>query len=936
MLGKLENLEREAKSMQVDILGLAETRYTEDGRIPMDNYIYIYSGGAEHHNGVGFVVKKSLEKHILGYWALSERNMMLKIRAKPFNIAIIQTYAPTTSHNDEEAEVHYEEIQRMLKQVKSTDVLIVMGDFNAKIGVEAYQDTVGKFGLGKRNERVERLLQFCIENNLIVSNTFFQHPKRLLYTWKSPGDITRNQIDYILINKRHRNNMKQCKTYPGADIGSDHNPVVAKIKIRLKKTHKSDQKKEFIDWGKLNIQEEKEKYLINVQNKFEILSLECMEQYRMETTEEKIDNKWQCLKGSINHANKAAPKKVKRAKQKWMTDEILDLMDQRKKAKNTPEYSSLKKEVQEKCRDARENWIESKCEELEECDRNNATKRMHEEIKVITGNRRGNSGSGCIKDKDGNLLFEKDQILNRWSEYAGDLFADNRPPLPTPSNNEGTPILKSEVRNAMMNSQNGKAPGEDGITTEMLRALEDFGVDRLTELFNDMYSTGHMPDELLQSIYITLPKKARATECSDYRTLSMMPHVLKIFLKVLQERNKQKINREVGSNQFGSRPGSGTREGLFCFNTIAQKHVEVDQDLYTCFIDYSKAFDRIHHATLIECLEKIGMDGKDIRIITNLYWHQKAAIKIENELSPFTSIRRGVRQGCVLSPYLFNIYTEFIFREVEELEGISINGININNLRYVDDTALFASDEEKLQKLVDVVKECSSQAGLDMNAKKTKTMVISKHPERDNRVDIKIDGESLEQVHQFKYLGTQVTDDARTEKELKCRIGAAKTKFSMLSTILTSKQLRIPLKIRVLGCYVFSVFGYGSEAWTLTKAMEDKIEAFEMWCLRRMGRISWKDKKTNADVLKQMRTERKLLNAIKQRKLRYFGHVKRQDSFLKQVMEGKLKGKRPRGRPRTTWLDNVEAWTGRGKAECTQACKDRRLWSVITSQPLRR
>ena len=464
--------------------------------------------------------------------------------------------------------------------------------------------------------------------------------------------------------------------------------------------------------------------------------------------------------------------------------------------------------------------------------------------------------------------------------------------------------------------------------------LEDFGIDTLTDMFNDMYSTGHIPEELLQSVYITLPKKARATECSDFRTISLMPHVLKIFLKVIQERISQKINKEVGNNQFGSRPGSGTREGLFCFNTIAQKHVDVDQDLYTCFIDYSKAFDRIHHVTLIECLEKIGIDGKDIRIIANLYWHQKAAIRIEDELSPFTSIQRGVRQGCVLSPYLFNIYTEFIFREVVELEGTSINGVNINNLRFVDDTALIANEEEKLQKLVDIVKECSSQAGLDMNAKKTKTMVITKHPERDKRIEIKIDGESLEQVDQFKYLGTQISDDARSEKELSCRIATAKNKFSMLSTILSSKQLSTPLKIRVLTCYVFSVFGYGAEAWTLTKNMEDKIEALEMWCLRRMSGISYKDRITNEEVLKRMKTERSLLSTIKKRKLRYFGHVKRQNGLLKQTLEGRIEGRRPRGRPRTTWVDNIEAWTGMRKYECTEACRDRAQWSVIASRPL--
>ena len=185
----------------------------------------------------------------------------------------------------------------------------------------------------------------------------------------------------------------------------------------------------------------------------------------------------------------------------------------------------------------------------------------------------------------------------------------------------------------------------------------------------------------------------------------------------------------------------------------------------------------------------------------------------------------------------------------------------------------------------------------------------------------------------FKYLGTQVSNDARSEAELKCRIAAAKTKFSMLSTILTSKHLSIPLKIRVLTCYVFSVFGYGAEAWTLTKVLEKKIDAFEMWCLRKMGGISYKDRVTNEEVLKRLKTQRNLLRTIKQRKLRYFGHVERQHCLLKQTMEGRVSGRRPRGRPRTTWMDNIQVWTGMQKAKCTQACKDRQLWSVISSQP---
>ena len=306
---------------------------------------------------------------------------------------------------------------------------------------------------------------------------------------------------------------------------------------------------------------------------------------------------------------------------------------------------------------------------------------------------------------------------------------------------------------------------------------------------------------------------------------------------------------------------------------------------------------------MIKCLERIGMDGKDIRIIANLYWHQRAVIRIDNELSPYTPIQRGVRQGCVLSPYLFNIYTEFIFREVEELKGININGQNINNICYADDTALMAESEEKLQEIVNEVKYHSSRGGLEMNVKKTKVMLITRKPEK--TITIKVDSADLERVHQFKYLGTQITEDVRTETELKYRMNAAKAKFSSMNTILTSRQLKLPLKLRVLKCYIMSIFTYGCETWTLTEVLEDKIEAFEMWCFRRIGRISWKDKVTNQAVLQKLGTERNLLKSIKQRQLRYYGHIKRQNGFLCEALEGKLEGKRPRGRPRTNWMGNI-------------------------------
>ena len=280
-------------------------------------------------------------------------------------------------------------------------------------------------------------------------------------------------------------------------------------------------------------------------------------------------------------------------------------------------------------------------------------------------------------------------------------------------------------------------------------------------------------------------------------------------------------------------------------------------------------------------------------MIANLYWHQKAAIKIHNELSPFTSIQRGVRQGCVLSPCLFNLYTEFIFRESNHLPGISIHGHNLNNIRYADDTALLADSEKNLQEIVSCVKNESSKKGLDMNIKKTKTMIISRNP-TGKKVNIEVDGQILEQIDKMKYLGTLITEEIKTDIELETRSNLAKSKFSEMSKLLTSKRLKLKTKLNILNCYIFSIFTYGSEAWTLSKVLEDKIEATEMWCLRRMSNIRWKDKVSNEEVLRRLGTERKLLDKIKKRKTRYYGHIKRKNNILTRAVEGKVNVKRPR------------------------------------------
>ena len=138
-------------------------------------------------------------------------------QGKPFNIMVIQAYAPTSNAEEAEVEQFYEDLQDFLEQTSKKDVLLIIGDWNAKVGSQETPGVTGKFGLGIRNEARQRLVEFCQENALVIANTLFQQHKRRLYTWTSPDSQHQNQTDYILCSQRWRSSIQSTKTRPGAD-----------------------------------------------------------------------------------------------------------------------------------------------------------------------------------------------------------------------------------------------------------------------------------------------------------------------------------------------------------------------------------------------------------------------------------------------------------------------------------------------------------------------------------------------------------------------------------------------------------------------------------------------------------------------------------------------------------------------------------------------
>ena len=154
------------------------------------------------------------------------------LQGKPFNIKVIQVYAPTSNTEEAEVEWFYEDLQDLLELTPQKNVLFILGDWNVKVGSQETPGVKGKFGLGVQNEAGQRLIAFCQENALVIANTLFQQHKRRLYTWTSPDGKHRNQIDYILCSQRCRNSIQSAKTRPGADCGSDQELLIAKFRLK--------------------------------------------------------------------------------------------------------------------------------------------------------------------------------------------------------------------------------------------------------------------------------------------------------------------------------------------------------------------------------------------------------------------------------------------------------------------------------------------------------------------------------------------------------------------------------------------------------------------------------------------------------------------------------------------------------------------------------
>ena len=174
------------------------------------------------------------------------------------------------------------------------------------------------------------------------------------------------------------------------------------------------------------------------------------------------------------------------------------------------------------------------------------------------------------------------------------------------------------------------------------------------------------------------------------------------------------------------------------------------------------------------------------------------------------------------------------------------------------------------------------------------------------KTNVKIGKQKLVEVDEFCNLGSRITSDGRSKKEIISRIAQAKRAFHQKRDLLTAGNLNMEVRKQFIRTYIWSMLLYGSEAWTMTAAEKARIEAFEMWCYRRMMRIKWIDRVSNEGVLRRVGEKRSLMKTLRRRRKYLIGHILRYDGLMKTIVEGKVEGKNGKGRPRTKYMEQVK------------------------------
>ena len=960
------------KTKNMDLLALSESRWPGNGVSNIRGTTILHSGTVSSHiHGVAMLLspraKAAWDAAGSVFQPVSERILKIRLKCHLSYMTVLSIYAPTNPSNPTSeaalpSEAFYDQLQSTLSSVPSSDMLVIMGDFNARVGSDcsSWTSVMGPHGIGEHNGNGQRLLDFCASNQLIISNTWFQHKLLHRTTWFRNGDRSRpgHMIDYILVNKRFRTSVLDTRVYRSTLHESDHELVISSLRFKIKAKRRQARTLRY--------------ETMNVPSSCKASYQSVLSETLNNSDQSSLVNPlWNNFKSSIHKACESLPPSQQHSDPDWITDEVCNLSRKKQEAwlrlknahsQDTPqlktEYNHLKKLTKVAVEKARNSWWSKRAEEAEHralvAEQQGRGGSLIKDLRLLQ-KKFSKPASSTLVAKDGTTLQSDEDKLNRWAEHfeevvncQADVDVVSLEDLPIASpldasldvsvsdEDLSSPLSEDEIQTAISELRSKKAPGLDGITLEMLTLGGDETVRWLKTIFDTIWETESVPEDWQSQLLVPLHKKGSRTICDNYRGIALLSIPGKVFAKAILNQLKPRAEQLLREGQCGFRRGRGCADQLFSLRMLMEKAREYHRPIYACFIDLRKAYDSVHRDSLWSILQHFyHLPEKLLSIIRALHENSTAAVRTYGKISDKFPVTCGVRQGCVLAPTLFNLYFDVAIHMAldehrQEEKGIKLAYLHdaelvgnrkilkleslVTDLEYADDMVLLADNWSDLTTMLDSLSTCCKKLGLTISCKKTKTLAVLPPNSPDALSPVPIHhipgAEPIEVVSHFQYLGSIVQNDCGMDKEISSRICKASAAFQSLSRILWyQRKIKTSTKVRVLNSVILPTLLYGLESSVLLEPHVRRLESFMIRCLRIILGVSVRQKKRHTTIRKMAKQQR-ISSILTQRRLRFLGHLSRMpnERLPKQLLvSAPVGGQRSAGGQKRRWNDVVSS-----------------------------
>lgn len=942
--GALEELKEEAIKYNIDLIALQEVRWPTSGFIEQRSHSLFHTEAKGGVFGNGFLISKKLRNQIIDFKPVSETICKLRLRAKFYNISIVNVHAPTEGKDESIKAAFYNKLEKIIDELPKYDMKIILGDFNAKIGKEKiYQPTIGKHSLHEEsNENGKFLIELATIHNLKISSTYFPHKSIHKHTWKSPDSLTMNQIDHVLVTSRHVKNILDIKSCRGANMDSDHYMVRIKIACRISLKNQRTKGKVSEKWQ-----------LSDLKNKKTLSDYQEQLQKYLQTkphNEVDVENMWQNVKDSIiSAAEIVVNKQTTSNKKKWFDDECklavakkntarIKLL-QRNTRSTANDYNNLKKAAYKLCRKKKRQYFKDKLEVMEEAQQRRDVKNFYSGIQA---NKKvhARQKSSLVRNKDGHLVTGSD-IVDVWANHFKNLLNPTSL-IDHQQQNESIHMLQrtdelesptiDEVAEAIQKLNNNKASGIDNIPAEFIKSGNPPLLQRIHLLIAKIWESEQLPEDWKTVTLVPVYKKGDPWCCNNYRGISLLCITYKVLATILYKKLMPLVESSLGDYQCGFRRNRSTIDQIFTIRQILEKNWEYARRTFCLFIDFKTAYDSVVREEVWKYMKELNIPSKLVNLVKMTTSDLKYLVKIGNMESDTFETSAGLKQGDAIAPLLFNIVLEMILRKA----NINIERNIIRNtsqiLAYADDIAILTRDLEEMRTIFSNIEQVALKAGLQINEKKTKIMVVDRRTPYTNE-SVEIQSHIFEVVQDFVYLGSLINPQNNCSMEIQRRINLGNRCVAALYDLLKSRILSKASKTKIYKTLILPVVIYGSETWTLSRIDEEKLLVFERRVLRRIfGPVrdgdSWRSRMNYE--LQQVYGSPSIMGIIKSRIISWFGHLMRMpnERFPHQVYHKTPAERRPSGRPKLRWIDKVKQNIQSLGLEQTwrRAVHDRRKW----------